>query len=95
MKLYVCWDTRTKHPVFGDHPCGIAHHKLVEAGHDPEVVRSYGWAVLPDVLNSTSGRREVRRLSGGNDEVPALVLDDGTFIQGTSEIIAWAKANPA
>lgn len=95
MKLYVCWDTRPSHPIFGSHPCGIAHKKLVDAGHDPEVVHARGWAKLPDVLNSTAGRREVRELSGGNDEVPALVLDDGTFIQGTREILDWAEAHPA
>lgn len=95
MKLYVCWDTRPKHPIIGSHPCGIAHEALIAAGHRPEVVKAYGWAPLPDVLNSTSGRRQVRELSGGNDEVPALVLDSGEFIQGTREIVDWAKANPA
>ncbi len=34
-------------------------------------------------------------MSGGNDEVPAMVLDDGTFIQGTETIVDWARANPA
>lgn len=95
MKLYVCWDTSPSHPVIGKHPCGIAHRALVEAGHHPEVVKAYGWAKLPAFLNATSGRREVRELSGGNDEVPALVTDDGGFVQGTREIVAWAKANPA
>ncbi|HKJ36900.1 MAG TPA: hypothetical protein VKA36_10065 [Solirubrobacterales bacterium] len=95
MKLYVCWDTRPKHPIIGKHPCGIAHEALVEAGHDPEVVKARGWAALPEFLNSSKGRREVRELSGGNDEVPALVLDSGEFIQGTHEIVDWAKANPA
>lgn len=95
MKLYVCWDDRPKHPIIGGHPCGIAHKKLVENGHDPEVVKAYGWTKLPEFLNNTSGRKRVRELSGGNDEVPALELDDGSFIQGTREIIDWAKANPA
>jgi len=27
--------------------------------------------------------------------VPAVVLDDGTVIQGSKKIIAWAQANPA
>jgi hypothetical protein len=95
MKLYVCWDTRTSHPVFGKHPCGIAHKALVEAGHDPEVIKARGWAALPDLFNSSRGRKEVRDLGGGNDEVPALALDDGGFIQGTREIKEWARANPA
>lgn len=95
MKLYVCWDARPSHPIIGSHPCGQAHEALVEAGHDPEVAKAYGWAPLPDLLNQTPGRRRVRELSGGNDEVPALLLDDGTFIQGSREIIEWAEANPA
>jgi hypothetical protein len=31
----------------------------------------------------------------GNYWVPVLVLDDGTVIQGSKRIIAWARANPA
>jgi hypothetical protein len=31
----------------------------------------------------------------GNYWVPVLVLDDGTVIQGSKRIIAWAQANPA
>jgi hypothetical protein len=95
VKLYVCWDTRPSHPLIGKHPCGIAHQALVEAGYEPEVVKAYGWTKLPEFLNATSGRREVRELSGGNDEVPALISYDGEFVQGTREIVAWAKANPA
>jgi len=94
MKLYVCWFTA---PKVGprDHPCGVAYHALIDAGHDPEVVYAHGWGLLPDFLNRTAGRREVRELSGGSDWVPALVLESGDFIQGSKEIVAWAEANPA
>jgi hypothetical protein len=95
MKLYVCWNTRVSHPLLGGHPCGIAYKKLVDAGYEPEVIKARGWTKLPDFLNNSEGRREVRERSGGNDEVPALVLDSGEFIQGTREIVDWAKANPA
>ena len=94
MRLYVCWDTAASHPLFGDHPCGIAHAALRDAGHDPEVVRSYGWAKLPSIFNATSGRRAVRKLTGSN-EVPVLTLDDGEVIAGTEQIVFWAEANPA
>ncbi len=94
MKLYVCWGTFTTTPRPGGHPCGNAYHALVDAGHKPEVVKSYGWAALPAALNRTKGRREVERLTG-NLWVPVLVLDDGTVIQGSQEIVAWAKAHPA
>ena len=38
------------------------------------------------------GRRHVHRLTG-NYQVPTLVLDDGTVIDGSQNIIAWAGAN--
>ena len=73
----------------------MAYHALKDAGEDdPEVVKAYGLGVLPDALNVTSGRREVERLTG-NMWVPVLVKDDGSFIQGSKAIVAWAEANPA
>ena len=95
MKIYVCWDTRAHYPIVGEHHCGVAYEALVEAGYEPEVVKARGWTKLPDFLNNSAGRREVRELSGGNDEVPAVVLDSGEFIQGTREIVDWAEAHPA
>jgi hypothetical protein len=93
MKLYVCYGT-FKSPRPGGHPCGNAYEALKGAGHEPEVIKSYGWGILPSVFNSTSGRREVKKLTG-NFMVPALALDDGTVIDGSHEIVAWAKAHPA
>jgi hypothetical protein len=93
MKLYVCWGTFPT-PRPGGHPCANAFHALKDAGHDPEVVKSYGLGVLPDALNRTRGRREVQELTG-NSWVPALLLDDGTVIDGSHEIVDWAAANPA
>ena len=94
MKLYVCYGTFKFTPRPGGHPCGHAHQALVDAGYEPEVIRSYGWGLLPEVFNLTPGRREVKRLTGSH-WVPALVTDDGTVIQGSRRIIEWAKANPA
>jgi hypothetical protein len=94
MKLYVCWGTWKPAPRPGGHPCGSAYHALKDAGHDPEVVRSYGFAPLPAILNRTRGRREVQELTG-NRWVPTLVLDDGTVIDGSRQIVDWAWANPA
>jgi hypothetical protein len=92
MKLYVCYGTFTLAPRPGGHPCGQAHKALREEGWDPEVVRTYGWGMLPDALNPT--RRPVRELTG-NNWVPVLETDDGEVIQGSDKIVAWAKANPA
>ena len=94
MKLYVCYGTFKFAPRPGGHPCGTAYHALKDVGHDPEVVLTYGWAALPDVFNRSSGREEVKRLTG-NKWVPALVTDDGSVIQGSDKIADWARANPA
>jgi hypothetical protein len=94
MKLYVCYGTFTTTPRPGGHPCGNAHRALREAGHAPEVQKSYGLGGLPDIFNRTRGRQEVKRLTG-NNWVPALVLDDGEVVQGSDKIVAWAEAHPA
>jgi hypothetical protein len=93
MKLYICWGTFPT-PRPGGHPCANAYHALKDAGHEPEVVKTYGFAPLGPLGNATSGRREVKRLTG-NYWVPTLVLDDDTVIDGSGEIAAWAGKNPA
>ena len=94
MELYICWGTFRKAPRPGGHPCGVAYEALKQAGHDPEVVRSYGWTVLPSLMNSSRGRREVRELTG-KDTVPVLVTDDGEVITESRAIAEWARAHPA
>ncbi|MGZ6260904.1 MAG: glutathione S-transferase N-terminal domain-containing protein [Candidatus Limnocylindrales bacterium] len=93
MKLYICYGV-FKTPRPGGHPCANAHEALVEAGYNPQLIRSYGLGILPSIFNRTSGRQEVKRLTG-NYWVPVLVTDDGAVVQGSHEIAAWAKANPA
>jgi hypothetical protein len=97
MKLYVCWGTfpvpwprkpGSWHP--GAHPCKKAHDALKQAGHSPDVVKTYGFARLPDL---TSGRKEVKRLTG-ESFVPVLVLDNGDVIKDSNNIVAWARDNP-
>ncbi len=94
MKLYVCYGTWKPAPRPGGHPCGTAFHALKDAGHDPEVVQVHGLGMLPEIFNRTSGRQEVKRLTG-NHWVPTLVTDDGTVIDGSREIAAWARSHPA
>ncbi len=93
MKLYVCYGL-FKSPRPGGHPCRNAHEALRAAGYEPKVVKSYGLGLLPKVFNMTKGRKEVERLTG-NRMVPTLLLDDGSAIDGSQEIVAWAKAHPA
>jgi hypothetical protein len=95
MKLYVCYGTFRSAPRPGGHPCGNAYHALREAGHDPQVVRSYGYGILPDMpFNQTAGRKRAKELTGSS-MVPVLELDDGSAIGGSREIMAWAEAHPA
>jgi glutathione S-transferase len=98
MRLYVCWGTfpvpwprRGASWGPGAHPCKKAHDALKEAGHSPEVVKSYGFSFLPDF---THGRAEAKRLTG-KSHVPVLVLDDGQVIADSKAIAAWAHDNPA
>jgi hypothetical protein len=92
MELYVCYGT-FRSPKPGGHPCRNAYEALVEAGHDPDVKRSYGLGPLPDFLQ-TPARKKVKQLTG-TAWVPILILDDGDVVDGSQEIIDWAKANPA
>jgi Glutathione S-transferase, N-terminal domain len=95
MKLYVCWGTFTTTPRPGGHPCGNAYRALREAGHEPEVIRSYGLSILPDALfNRTAGRQQVKKLTG-DTMVPVLVTDDGEVIKDSRRIVEWARAHPA
>jgi hypothetical protein len=93
VKLYVCWGTFST-PRPGGHPCANAFHALKDAGHDPEVIKSYGFAPLPAALNNTTGRRRAQELTGKR-WVPVLELDDGTAIADSHAIVAWAGAHPA
>jgi Glutathione S-transferase, N-terminal domain len=93
VKLYICYGN-FRSPRPGGHPCRNANEAIKEAGYKPEVIKSYGLGMLPGLFNMTRGRREVKKLTGSY-MVPVLVTDDGKVIQGSNEIVDWAKANPA
>lgn len=88
VKLYICWSTKGS----VHHDCHKAHQALIDAGHDPQVVKARGQEHLPGFLQFTI-RREVRALTGSYF-VPVLVLDDGTAINKPDDIVAWARAHP-
>ena len=87
MKLYVCWGTfRTDRGILAVRPT-----KPWSLRATTEVVKT-GGCYRTDPL--FPGRREVKRLTG-NYKVPTLVLDNGTIIDGSRNIIEWARANAA
>jgi hypothetical protein len=91
MTLYICSGLfRTPRP---GHPCRNANDALIAAGWRPEVVRCYGWGLLPRALNRTRGRREVRALTG-QDWVPVLATGAETVV-GSKAISAWAAEHAA
>jgi glutathione S-transferase len=51
-----------------------------------------GFKAIP--LSRRGKRDEIISLTGQQD-VPVLVLDDGTTVQGTSAIVEWAAAHGA
>ena len=69
------------------HPCGVAAKALDEAGHGYTVKVVGGFKNLP--LSRRGRRGEIRDLTGQED-VPVLLLDDGTPIAGSDAIVAWA-----
>ena len=92
MKLYICWGT---FQTFGPgHPCRNALDALRATGHDPEVIRSYGWGPLPAAANRSEGRRLARRATG-KSWIPLLLTDGGELIAGSSNIKEWAIHQPA
>jgi hypothetical protein len=91
----VCYGTWTAGKPLHGHPCGEANRALVEAGYQPEVVRSYGLGALPGLVNDRlPGRRKVKEMTG-KYWVPVLVTDEDEVVQGSQEIIDWARTHPA
>jgi hypothetical protein len=86
VKLYVCYGTYDWH-----HPCGRAYKALEAAGYEPEVIKSYGCFGTDRLWKACRAIKEMT----GNYKVPTLVLDDGSIIDESQNIIDWAAAHPA
>ncbi len=78
-------------PLF-PHPCGVAAQALTRSGHVFTVKTVGGFKSIP--LSRRGKRNEIIALTGQPD-VPLLVLDDGTTVQGTATIVEWAGAHSA
>ncbi|HWJ51480.1 MAG TPA: glutathione S-transferase N-terminal domain-containing protein [Solirubrobacteraceae bacterium] len=93
MDLYTC-PARThgaNAPII-KHPCGVAAQALDKAGHTYTVKVVGGFKNVP--FSRRGKRDEIRKLTGQED-VPVLVLDDGSTINGSGAIVAWAAAHSA
>ena len=88
MVLYTCpARTHGANAPIVKHPCGVAAEALDRAGQSYEVSVVGGFKKIP--LSRRGRRDEIRSLTG-QDDVPVLVLDDGTTVQGTAAIVDWA-----
>ena len=79
IKLHRCSGTFIK----GGHPCWKAEKALNEAGIEYELVQHPAFP--------RSRRTELERLSGQR-KLPFVEFEDGTFLHGSAEIAARAKA---
>ena len=85
--LYVCHiDEGGPKP----HACRRVQRALRDAGHDFEK-NIYGKGKLFGLF--TKGTRPELKAMSGQEQLPVLKLADGTTVNGSASIIAWAKAN--
>lgn len=87
LKLYTCHVDRGGPAV---HPCRRCHETLEEAGHQYETEifdRNKPMGLF------TSGKRPELKKMTGQEKLPVLRLDDGSFITGSGDIIKWARSN--
>ena len=93
MILYTCGQKKAMGSL--GHHCGRAAKALDKAGYNYEIRVVGGYRLMPWTrLSRNKDRAEVKELSGTN-EVPVLVLDDGTVISDSSKIVRWAREHPA
>lgn len=94
MVLYTCGQKKRGAALGPLHPCGYAAKALDEAGYEYEIRTVGSYRLMPWTWGSRGKEREeVKRISGTN-EVPVLVLDDGTVISDSRRIVKWAKEHP-
>ncbi len=94
MILYTCGQRKRGGSLGPMHPCAYAARALDEAGYEYEIRAVGGYRLMPWTwLSRGSDREEVKRISGTN-EVPVLVLDDGTVISDSRRIVRWAREHP-
>ena len=85
--LYVCHIDDGGPPP---HACRRAQRALRDAGHDFEKI-VYGKGHLFGLF--TKGRRPELKEMSGQEQLPVLKLPDGSTVNGSAAVIAWARAN--
>ncbi|MEA2230586.1 MAG: hypothetical protein QOD83_402 [Solirubrobacteraceae bacterium] len=74
------------------HACRRAEEALVAADVDHERVvfgKNKPFGLF------TAGKRPELKAMSGQEKLPVLELPDGTTVNGSAAIVAWAKANAA
>ncbi len=93
MVLYTCpARTHGANAPLLKHPCGVAAHALDASGH-PYTLKVVGG--FKNIPFSRGGKRDEIVALTGQSDVPVLALDDGTTVQGSGAIVAWATSHPA
>jgi glutathione S-transferase len=86
--LYTCESGKSA-PVA--HPCGKAAKALDDAGHSYDCQQVKGGTLkLWTWPTRARDRAEIERLSGQRS-VPILVLDGGEVVNGSGNIVRWAR----
>jgi hypothetical protein len=87
LTLYVCHIDDGGPPP---HACKRAQRALRSEGHDFEkVIFAKG---IPFGLFTKGRRPELKEMSG-QEQLPVLQLPDGSTVNGSAAIIAWARTN--
>jgi hypothetical protein len=88
LTLYVCHIDEGGPPP---HACKRAQRELRDAGHDfDKVIAGKG---IPFGL-FTTGRRPTLKAMSGQEKLPVLQMPDGSVVNGSKNIIAWARSHP-
>jgi glutathione S-transferase len=91
MVLYTCpARTHGANAPIVKHPCGVAAQALEESGHAYTVKVVGGFKSIPF---SRRGKRDEIRALTGQEDVPVLVLEDGTTVVGMGAIVEWAASH--
>jgi glutathione S-transferase len=87
LTLYVCHVDDGGPPP---HACRRAQRALRDAGHDFEKI-VFGKGIPFGLF--TKGKRPELKAMSGQEQLPVLKLPDGSTVNGSKQIIAWARAN--